>query len=377
MRHMENSQYQTASADGRKVDKWAIFKDLTIARKVFDLSDRDLSVLNALLSFHPETELADTGNTVVFPSNASLAMRAHGMAESTLRRHLAALVRAGMILRQDSPNGKRYARRDRAGGLTVAFGFDLRPLIIRAGEIIEHAHHVRELEETLQQLREHVVLNLRDASKLAQYAKDEGVDCNILFEQIDTLKRMIRRKLSAADLNELNAQTLGILAQIEARILTITPQEMSGTDSQNERHKHEQYKNPIEKEITKTTATSDTTSESNLPENVSLTTVKSLCPDLELFTERSIMSWQDLFNAAAFVVPMLGIKTQLWHRAIAIMGHVSAATTIGFILQRCRDIRNPGGYLNSLIKQAERGRFSPTSMILALRNDDKGRAALC
>ena len=114
-------------------DKWAVMRDLTVARAAFGVSDRDLAVLNALLSFHPHPTLAEGDGTIVFPSNASLSERAHGMPESTLRRHLAALVKSGLVIRHDSPNGKRYARR--AGEqLQVAFGFDLRPLLLREAE---------------------------------------------------------------------------------------------------------------------------------------------------------------------------------------------------------------------------------------------------
>ncbi|MGZ2845964.1 plasmid replication protein RepC, partial [Pseudomonas aeruginosa] len=71
---------------------------------------------------------------VVFPSNQQLALRAHGMPASTLRRHLAALVDAGLIIRRDSPNGKRYARKGRGGEIELAFGFELSPLVVRAEE---------------------------------------------------------------------------------------------------------------------------------------------------------------------------------------------------------------------------------------------------
>ncbi|MDN5568462.1 MAG: replication initiation protein, partial [Paracoccus sp. (in: a-proteobacteria)] len=73
-------------------DKWALLRDLTAARSAFGVSDRDLAVLAALMSFHPGAKLTDDHGLIVFPSNASLSERAHGMAESTLRRHLAALV---------------------------------------------------------------------------------------------------------------------------------------------------------------------------------------------------------------------------------------------------------------------------------------------
>ena len=96
-------------------DKWALLRDLTAARGAYGVSDRDLAVLAALISFHPRAELTDDAQLIVFPSNASLSARAHGMPESTLRRHLAALVKAGLILRRDSPNGKRYATRGASG----------------------------------------------------------------------------------------------------------------------------------------------------------------------------------------------------------------------------------------------------------------------
>jgi len=45
---------------------------------------------NALRTFHPETALTGPG-LIVFPSNQMLALRAHGMTATTLRRHIAAL----------------------------------------------------------------------------------------------------------------------------------------------------------------------------------------------------------------------------------------------------------------------------------------------
>lgn len=99
---------------GKSVDKWKIYRDVCDARAFLVLRDRAMSVLNALLSFYPETYLVDGKKLVVFPSNAQLSTRANGIARTTLRENLAILVNAGMIHRKDSPNGKRYARKDRA-----------------------------------------------------------------------------------------------------------------------------------------------------------------------------------------------------------------------------------------------------------------------
>ncbi|MGO7360558.1 helix-turn-helix domain-containing protein, partial [Rhizobium ruizarguesonis] len=74
--------------------------------------------------------------------------------EQTVRRHLAALVDAGLLMRKDSPNGKSYVRRDRAGEVDEEFGFSLAQLLARAEEIeqleaavIAERLHVQRLRE--------------------------------------------------------------------------------------------------------------------------------------------------------------------------------------------------------------------------------------
>ncbi|MGC4944580.1 plasmid replication protein RepC, partial [Kribbella sp. DT2] len=129
-----------------------------------------LSVLEAMLTFLPEAVLAPDREAgvelVVFPSNRTLSARARGLSEAALRRHIAALAEAGLVIRRDSPNGKRYARRGEGGQVTQAFGFDLTPLALRAGEFAALADAVR--AETLAQriAREKVTLLRRDCAKL-------------------------------------------------------------------------------------------------------------------------------------------------------------------------------------------------------------------
>lgn len=88
-----------------KADKWQLLRALTEARMSFQLSDRTIAVLEALLSFHREKELDGMDDIIVFPSNTEFSLRTRGMAPATLRRHLAELVKGGFIIRRDSPNG--------------------------------------------------------------------------------------------------------------------------------------------------------------------------------------------------------------------------------------------------------------------------------
>jgi len=180
------------------VNKYEILRLLGVARRSFGVSDRDLSVLAALASFSKGAELRLDMNLIVFPSNKTLADRVHGMPESTLRRHLAALVKAGLILRHDSPNGKRFAARGRA------FGFDLTPLLVRAREFALAAEQVRIAEARVQGMREEAVLALRDAGKLVVYGIGAGVVANWdeFGDHVKLAKRALRRKLSLEDLGD-------------------------------------------------------------------------------------------------------------------------------------------------------------------------------
>ena len=44
---------------------------------------------------------------------------------------------------KDSPNGKRYGRRDPAGRIVEAYGFDLSPIALRDAEFIRLAEKAR------------------------------------------------------------------------------------------------------------------------------------------------------------------------------------------------------------------------------------------
>jgi replication initiation protein RepC len=148
--------------EGKTVDKWKVYRDLCEAKSLVGVGDRALAILAALFSFYPDDHLSEDNGLVVFPSNRQLALRAHGMSEVTLRRHLAALVSCGLIIRRDSPNGKRYARKGREGGLEEAFGFSLAPLLMRAEEFADAAESVRADSRALKLMRERITLYRRD-----------------------------------------------------------------------------------------------------------------------------------------------------------------------------------------------------------------------
>lgn len=357
-------------------DKWTIIKELTAARLAFGVTDRDLAVLHALVSFHPHDSLADGEGTIVFPSNAALSERAHGMAESTLRRHLAALVNAQLIIRHDSPNGKRYAARGVDGGIDRAFGFDLRPLLVRLPEIGQAAREARAAALRLKRLREAVVLRLRDAAKLIAFGKEEAEgNWDQVEDRLKLMQHSLRRKLYADELNELNLIADQLLTDVNVILSHNKSENMSGNDDENERHlqysniQHSDSEPSLEKERA-AEAEPSPQAKPKLP----LYLVVKACPDLNDYIPTGIHSWPELVTAANFIRPMLGISDDAWRRAEAAMGSEAAAITVVGILQRASEIRSPGGYLRALTSKAESGAFSPGPMIMALLATENQRA---
>lgn len=404
-------------------DKWAVLKALAAGRAAFGVTDRDLAALAALLSFHPERTLAPGegaggAGLIVFPSNAALSARAHGMAESTLRRHLAALVAAGLIRRQDSPNGKRYAARGVDGAPERAFGFDLAPLAWRAGEIEAAATAAREAALRLKRLRETANLRLRDVVKLAAYGAEalpRALDWPLVVAEAAAARRRLRRKLDAEALAEEAHALAALLARVERALdggittpeRTSETEEMDGNDGDFERRHQNSNPDhpdsetrlekarkaagganvrtppPVEPGRSEAEAGRDDDdaggrrgAEDPVPsEGPPFAMVRDACPEIALYVRSGgLDGWTDLIAAADFVRPMLGISPDAWAAATTAMGRRDAAATLACILERAEAIRSPGGYLRALTAKARGPGFSPTPMVAALLNRDDGPA---
>ncbi len=349
-----------------QTNKWELFRQLCVARHAYGLTDRDLGVLNALLSFHPGAILGDNASLVVFPSNASLAQRAHGMAESTLRRHLAALVASGVILRQDSPNGKRYAQRDRGGDLVIAYGFDLRPLLVRAVEIGHNAAEAQAAADRIKRLRAEITLMRRDAVKFALYGQEDGLPGNWEAELAALMVQhgVLRRNLGLAELTAIRVELRGTLDRITA-MLGHDTERMGGNDGQSERRIQTSITDSDD--IEPCQEKGQGSSQPQLP----LALVVKACPDVLPYAQNEIRDWRDLIAVAAFVRGMMGISPQAWEVACRDMGPAVAAITVCCILQRVDQINSPGGYLRSLTEKAGAGSFSPGPMVMALLGSGK------
>lgn len=359
---------------GMAVDKWQVYRWLCEGKSVVGIGDRALAVLNALLSFYPGNELSEENGLVVFPSNVQLSMRAHGMADATLRRHLAALVDCGLVLRRDSPNGKRFARKGRGGEIDEAFGFSLAPLLARAAEFQQAAERVRAEMAGLRLMRERITLHRRDIHKLIEAAIEESVagDWNTLWHRFRAVVEAIPRRASLVEMRAIVSDLAEMRQDVDKLLeMHLNLQNSGGNESQSERQYHNSNTNsyfefepglekaPVEPVEPK----HDRKRQAEKTYPIGL--VLKACPEIADYAVDGINNWRDLMATAAQVRGYLGISPSAYAEALEVLGQETAAIVIACILQRANHITSAGGYLRVLTEKARAGEFSVGPMLMA------------
>lgn len=420
----ETSRGNASHNSSHRADKWQLLRALAVARQRFGLSDRSIAVLEALCSFHQARELDGSAPIVVFPSNRELGLRARGMSAPTLRRHLAALVKAGLVLRRDSPNGKRFARRDGAGGIAEAFGFDLSPFALEAGAIFEAQEAEERQARAVAAMRCEITIHLRDVAGIvnavaAERARSQESELDAVWaafhDRLRVLSGRVGRHTPFADHEARRDALLRLRAEVEQAWLDAQSdddlEEMSASDVDSERHiqnsntdrnlekgfekklkreanaeadrqgREDREGGPPEGRPLETKAWPPAT---NVPPSakpgarldrrpgggpdakLSLAYVLSVCPQIAEFEPMPPRDWRDLVRLADLARAMMGVSPDAWARAMAAMGPEQAAAVVAAMLERHDQIRSPGGYLRKLTARAEEGKFGVKAMLKAL-----------
>lgn len=356
----------------RVVDKWQIYRNLCEGKSIVGIGDRALAVLNALLSFYPDSDLSEENGLIVFPSNTQLSLRAHGMPDTTVRRHLAALVDLALIIRRDSPNGKRYARKGRGGEIEEAFGFSLAPLLARACEFEAAAERVRADNRALRLIRERITLHRRDIHKLIEAAVEEGVpgDWGGLWKRFRGVVEAIPRRACIAELEAILADLAALRDEVDKLLeIHMESTNLSGNDSQNERQQSNsntdstfEFEPAFEKSGS---PAGPNTRDAEPPKTYPLGLVLKACPEIADYAVDGIGNWRDLMITAAQVRGYLGVSPSAYEDACHVMGQEIAAVVIACILQRAQHINSAGGYLRVLTDKARAGEFSVGPMLMA------------
>ena len=123
------------------VTHWELLTALDRAAPALALPRPEIDTLRILWTWSRAEDWRRDSRPLVWPSN-ELLMDVLGLTLSGLRRRLKSLAERGLIGFRDSPNGRRYGRRDTAGRIVLeaSYGIDLSP----AAALYDVAHDAAE-----------------------------------------------------------------------------------------------------------------------------------------------------------------------------------------------------------------------------------------
>lgn len=357
------------------VERWRLMRDCVAARAKLNLSHGALVVLEALLSCLPHTVMSAGQDLLVYPSNEQLAQRCKGMDGRSVRRYIASLVEAGLVLRRDSPNGKRFAVRNRAGEVVEAYGFDLNPLLVKAEQISSFAEEAAAEEREVAALRRQVMILrrfIRQALALAAEDQWHG-PWNSLDSEFRPLALPLSRRAGARELNELFTRLRQLASMVDKALEAnaIVENESANDGVSIHHHLDSNTESQTESEPAYEKAGANVLplpigERKPISATLPLALILKACPDIGDYAPAGIRSWRDLIDTAALVRGFLGISPSAWEDARRVLGEVDASITVAGLLQRHAEIRSAGGYLRQLTAKAEAGRYSTSPMIIAL-----------
>jgi replication initiation protein RepC len=106
------------------------------------IAPRLVHAVDWLFRFTQPQDWEKSARPVVWPS-AAMQQEALGLSETQVKEINRRLIELGLITMKDSPNGKRYGRRDPKGRIVEAYGFDLSPIAARYAEFVRLAEEGR------------------------------------------------------------------------------------------------------------------------------------------------------------------------------------------------------------------------------------------
>lgn len=361
---------------------WQVYRCLTEIRSEIGLGHQVLATLRALLSFLKEGQPA-----MVYAANRTIQARAEGRPERTIRRHLAELIKIGLISRRQSANGKR-GRIESPEGAAEAFGLDLSPLLRASKQIINAAAEA-------QREKQAIAFQRKRLSALIWRAGCTTVQSTIL----DELRPMLRRKLGSLALAGACKRLETLIAEAEAEAhaaaLALTNQE-ADTPLPSSEHpqpalpcpagnelstppypahtkslaanggKNDRHKNRTEKKISDSERAvmreAINTSDPRMLEKI----IDSN-PDLATWSSERPRSWFEVEELAFRIGEWSGIGRDLLIAAIKRIGRRESAIRLLALGRSPVEIRNLPAYFNAVTVGRKAASYDPLRLIFGLQ----------
>ncbi len=370
---------------------------------------RAVHAIDWLFKFTQAEDWGEGSRPIVWPS-AALQREAFDLGETQVKALNRVLIEAGLITMKDSPNGKRYGKRDRKGRIVEAYGFDLSPLAARQAEFLAVAAQGKAERERMRLLRRRATIARNGLGQIIEtVAELELMDATWL--RLEEEGRALARSL--AKLERLDEMEVGVASlerrQIEARerLEGLLPKALMpntkavDTDPKGPEIRphiiptnHPPY--PEQDTVMASEACRGEAAAGGQPRSapgvrpeghqagrterpartdngtvmrLTADDVVALAPRLRPYLQTSAPAWPDIVEAADWLRHDLGVSKPLWGEACLAMGREAAAIALAVVSAKpaAHFTSSPGGYFHGMVAKAKAGQLNLSRTVWGLR----------
>jgi replication initiation protein RepC len=377
------------------------------------LSPRLVHAVDWLFRFTQPQDWGREGRPIVWPS-AATQQEALALSESRVKALNRALIEVGVITMKDSPNGKRYGRRDPKGRIIEAYGFDLSPIAARYAEFVQLAAAARAERAEMGRLRRRATIARNGITQILDTAAEYGFqgeewlslarDCRNLAKALRKVERSEEMVLGVESLERRQRQArerLGTLlfSAPEAASEAVDSSPL-GPESEPHQYIYKPNLNPnkdtvmasetcnspagtmVPGQATPRQPAGQQETKSAKPARIDGTVLQlstdelvQLAPRLRGYLATPVPTWLDVVEAADWLRGELGVSKPLWGEACLAMGREEAAIAVAIVSAKpAGHFRtSPGGYFHGMVAKAKAGELNLARTIWGLRGAGRRR----
>jgi replication initiation protein RepC len=380
----------------------AVFK---AAAPRLGLSPRLVHAIDWLFRFTMAQDWGRGGRPIVWPS-ASVQQEALGLSESRVKMLNRALIEAELITMKDSPNGKRYGKRDARGNIVEAYGFDLSPIAARHAEFLRLVAEARAERIEMGRLRRRATIARNGITQILETAAEYGFP----GEEWPTLRRETRdlsqalRKVERPEEMTLGVESLErrqrsarerlelLLSKVESEAHESVILSPLGPENRPHQYTYKSGLNPEQDtviaqeegssgsgEVVAPTAapTQPEPRETGRVLKLAPNELVKLAPRLKSYLRSPDPAWPEVVEAAAFLRSDLGVSKSLWGEACLAMGRERAAIAIAIVSTKdpVHFRTSAGGYFHGMVTKAKAGHLNLDRTLWGMRKANEPRQA--
>ena len=349
------------------------------------------------------------GRPIVWPS-ASLQQEALGLSATRVKAINRALIEAGLITMRDSPNGKRYGRRDARGNIIEAYGFDLSPIAARHAEFVRLAEEAREERELMGRLRRRATIARKGIAQILETAAEygfQGEEWPQLARDTQGLARALKRpespEVMALGVESLERRQKAARERLEGLLKAVDSAPL-GAENRPHQYTYKPSPNPEPDTVmapeTRNSPAATVVPSQALPAQtpapqetrpakpariegtvlrLSTDELVQLAPRLRGYLATPAPTWPDVVDAADWLRSELGVSKPLWGEACLAMGREQAAIAVAIVSAKpAGHFRSsPGGYFHGMVAKAKAGELNLARTIWGLRAAAQRAGAAC